>query len=343
MYRYSSVSLMDMRPQVSIITDEIETRVLRRLREDTGWGGSDSKRIEGASSSSASGPDDSTLWLSTRGVTAYPHYDTSDNVFVQLWGTKTFRIAKPSYLSAESTGGALFPSLHPRYRQILDLEAYRDEPSDVVEVIRLNAGDLLYLPAYYLHEVISETASTSINFWTHSDAFLRSERLFKAALPFEIDFPTALRKRVVVLFVETLLVTSNLVISMGAPRNDKADDEDTCDGNSDAAAAARTFVRERLWRARYLDAFREAETTTNGKVAPPPCFVDADAGEGISGVSDALRVAIVDRARDVHAELLRAIEPASIRELYALNFVEHLSLWAVGPDEIFRFLEACFG
>jgi hypothetical protein len=114
------------------------------------------------------------LWVGSPFTTATPHYDSYHNLVVQVFGSKRWRIAPPAGLLHHS----IYPLGHPSARQlqnttadILALETGVDEGAcsrdsddndlrggqcgallEAFEVV-LNQGDVLALPAYWLHEV----------------------------------------------------------------------------------------------------------------------------------------------------------------------------------------------
>lgn len=94
------------------------------------------------------------VWIGGAGVTASAHYDTSDNMYLQLDGQKTFYLSKIESAHEHSL-------LHPHFRRA------QVEPK-VDLVARLEPGDVLYLPPYMYHRVVSDTEglSMSVNTWT---------------------------------------------------------------------------------------------------------------------------------------------------------------------------------
>jgi jumonji domain-containing protein 7 len=107
------------------------------------------------------------LWFGSAGNVTPLHFDVSNNLFAQLHGCKRMVLFSPHdtpYLSpypvqsnmrhvsnvdAESPDTNLFPA----YAHAAPIS------------LELNAGELLFLPAYWWHQVRSLTASISINFW----------------------------------------------------------------------------------------------------------------------------------------------------------------------------------
>jgi len=165
------------------------------------------------------------LWAGSAGATCAPHYDTEDNFFLQLQGKKTFIITEPAAHDLFQPYSSLHPRWRQaRNSQVLtpeDIrEAYRvavvalrnstrqtvipqanaipgmkknvKQPRQVMPMpqtweITLDTGDMLFLPAYYFHAVISDgEGSVSINAWLPSQAAQIAQRISKEV---ELPFP----------------------------------------------------------------------------------------------------------------------------------------------------------
>jgi hypothetical protein len=151
------------------------------------------------------------LWLSSKGVTASPHYDMEHNFFVQLNGTKRFILSAPIHYDVFRP----FSFLHPCWRQssrndLLNVSAIRsssnfserkrtkkksnsptptdsmaycpqesDETSDTsVHEVILHAGQLLYIPPFFYHSVTAlDEYSVSLNSWVGSEYVQTAENL----------------------------------------------------------------------------------------------------------------------------------------------------------------------
>ncbi len=127
------------------------------------------------------------FWFGGANVTAYTHYDTSHNLHLVVYGRKKFVIFPPSS-HAELI---LYPSLHQFYRQVqrdvLSPEVIPELTSSPLEVI-LSPGEVLYLPPYWFHCVISLETTISLNVWSNSEVFLVMEDIFAAPIPFEEEW-----------------------------------------------------------------------------------------------------------------------------------------------------------
>jgi hypothetical protein len=109
------------------------------------------------------------IWIGPAGTLTPLHRDASDNFFAQIWGKKHFVLAAPhnrKYLYAWSTtptGGLDGCDFNPEEP---DFDRFPLAQNATCISITLGAGNLLYLPEGWFHQVRSETTSLSVNFWT---------------------------------------------------------------------------------------------------------------------------------------------------------------------------------
>jgi hypothetical protein len=114
------------------------------------------------------------LWLGPGNTKAPLHMDPDDNFFMQLMGSKKFYLYSPSdtkFLYANSPF-----SKSPEFSQViannLDLSAYPNSKYAKLIEVHINAGEILFLPAYWWHEVVNGLGnSISINFWCRTKFF----------------------------------------------------------------------------------------------------------------------------------------------------------------------------
>jgi hypothetical protein len=93
------------------------------------------------------------LWMGPGGTTSVLHHDTTCVWFCQLVGRKRYRLVAPwqrAALDAEITDG---------WDSALDLDG-----GVAVREASLDAGDALYIPTGWWHEVVAETPSISVSF-----------------------------------------------------------------------------------------------------------------------------------------------------------------------------------
>lgn len=114
-------------------------------------------------------------WLSAPTVTTPLHYDLMDNFYAQVAGRKRFLLFPPSaHWSAR-----IHSTLHPSSRQShLDLEnetqlaqypeLMAELRASATEVV-LEPGDVLFIPALWLHHVTTVGDELSMSISTHSD------------------------------------------------------------------------------------------------------------------------------------------------------------------------------
>ena len=127
------------------------------------------------------------FWFGKENVTAYTHYDTSQNLHAMVYGKKTFLLFPPSAYTELN----LHPCLHQFYRQvhtdILDANVAKSLQTKPLKVV-LNQGEVLYIPPYWFHCVITMETSISLNVWSNSRAFLTMENIFALPIPFEEEW-----------------------------------------------------------------------------------------------------------------------------------------------------------
>ncbi len=107
------------------------------------------------------------IWMGSAGNLTKAHYDTEDNINVQLRGRKEFILYpaeqldalyphKPwEYMSNFAQVDLASPDLErfPRFRHATPMRAV------------LEPGDFLYIPLYWWHQVHTLEASLNVNFW----------------------------------------------------------------------------------------------------------------------------------------------------------------------------------
>ncbi|NIE76380.1 cupin [Pantoea sp. Ap-967] len=111
------------------------------------------------------------IWIGPKGTLTPLHRDDTDNLFAQVWGHKSFILAAPHHRPALGTwstapkGGLDGCDFNP------DAPDYQRFPeARTVPFLRvlLEAGDLLFLPEGWFHQVESVSTSLSVNFWVNS-------------------------------------------------------------------------------------------------------------------------------------------------------------------------------
>jgi hypothetical protein len=110
------------------------------------------------------------IWMGSAGNVTKAHYDTEDNINVQLRGRKEFILFPGTqldelyprsawdYMSNFSSVEIASPDLgrHPRFRGATPMRAI------------IEPGDFLYIPIYWWHQVHTLEASLNVNFWWQS-------------------------------------------------------------------------------------------------------------------------------------------------------------------------------
>jgi outer membrane protein assembly factor BamB/orotate phosphoribosyltransferase len=108
------------------------------------------------------------IWLGVAGTVTPLHCDFDDNLFIQLWGSKHFRMYPPhdhEHLYVREANPALHASRFDP--EVSDFETFpAAKHATQVECV-VEEGDLLYVPSGWFHHVRALTLSLSANRWTH--------------------------------------------------------------------------------------------------------------------------------------------------------------------------------
>jgi ribosomal protein L16 Arg81 hydroxylase len=114
------------------------------------------------------------LWIGPGNTKAPLHMDPDDNFFMQLMGSKKFYLYSPSDTKSLYANSPFSKS--PEFSQViasnLDLTAYPNLKHAKLIEVRINTGEILFLPAYWWHEVVNGAEnSISINLWCSTKFF----------------------------------------------------------------------------------------------------------------------------------------------------------------------------
>lgn len=111
------------------------------------------------------------IWIGPKGTLTPLHRDDTDNLFAQVWGQKKFTLAAPHHREAlgtwstAPTGGLDGCDFNP---DAPDYQRFPTARNVTFLRVTLEAGDLLFLPEGWFHQVESVSTSLSVNFWVNS-------------------------------------------------------------------------------------------------------------------------------------------------------------------------------
>jgi hypothetical protein len=167
------------------------------------------------------------IWLGSKGSSTQAHFDSPHNFFVQVNGTKEFTFFMPPQEDDHHVGMAdlyFYPYLHPRARksQVLGIgsfKAWDDEDGGGIPTlfprarnvdrrrltVKLEAGDVLYVPPFLPHHVVAASASIGINVFSQSKENILMEDIEHMPLPFEGDWEPALFQAATQLWIVQIL------------------------------------------------------------------------------------------------------------------------------------------
>lgn len=113
------------------------------------------------------------MWMGTGGTITRAHYDSYDNVFVQLVGRKYVRLLardQEEFLYVDQGGGLASQAAQGNMSAVPDLEQVDLERFPLMakaafSEVLLEPGDALFIPAGMWHHVRSLSVSVSVSFW----------------------------------------------------------------------------------------------------------------------------------------------------------------------------------
>jgi len=120
---------------------------------------------ESAAAHRHSTPAHSSMWVGGKGSTTQAHYDVLNNIFVQVYGRKRFRLWGPQAHAMLR----VFPDAHPRARKARVLvDGCRTVLAPPEVDVTLEAGQALFIPAFWFHHVEALSCSVSVNVFSEN-------------------------------------------------------------------------------------------------------------------------------------------------------------------------------
>ena len=102
------------------------------------------------------------LWMGIGPTTSSFHYDNSHNILVVLQGRKTVRLLSPEHTAVLQPFPATSLAQGSNHCHASDVPAALDT---AVATATLEAGDALFIPEGWWHEVRSDAGTVALNFW----------------------------------------------------------------------------------------------------------------------------------------------------------------------------------
>ncbi|MGW6425538.1 cupin-like domain-containing protein [Nocardia sp. NPDC055053] len=100
------------------------------------------------------------VWVGPAGARTGAHYDLLGNIAVAIRGNKRFRIAPPGFVEgADALSAKYDPWARLSARPLAEIAAVSTNSEKSLFEIELQAGDALYVPDHWWHEVYNRSAS----------------------------------------------------------------------------------------------------------------------------------------------------------------------------------------
>ena len=261
-------------------------------------------------------------WFGGVNVTAYTHYDTSHNFHAVVLGRKRFLLFPPS----SHTVLKLYPSIHELYRQVQTDVLNLTQPefnellshTDIYEVV-LTQGEVLYIPPYWFHCVVTLRPTVSLNVWSHSSAFLAMEDVYALPIPFEEVWGHVKMMRVLQHFL-------TVIVEDALPHYENTS----------------LFVSEAVL-SRYEPMFARLDSASNERLktlADVFCL-----RSHIGKLLDMPNLHPVTKGAARISEIFKTMHPIATREINLANYFEHAAWRIVGNKNVAvvpHYFKRCF-
>lgn len=123
------------------------------------------------------------LWIGAGGTHTPLHHDTDNSMFCQVRGRKRFRLAPPESLALLDGSRGVYSHWDPR-----DDDAVGAGPEPLIELV-IEAGEALFLPAGWWHQVDALTPSISVTVlefaWPNDFGWYRPGSWLRGSVDFE--------------------------------------------------------------------------------------------------------------------------------------------------------------
>jgi hypothetical protein len=243
------------------------------------------------------------FWGGTEGVLATAHYDAVYNVYTQLAGTKKIKLIPPGKADLLFVHGRFHPhACQSRIRNVTEGNVWHSDfriddalhlnnvanhpcsqPSstsimqtgvspessnvlnDVIE-FTLEAGDVLFIPPFWIHETEAVTASASVSFWWDAPQLQVMDDVYALPLPFEDSWNAEMMHAAAANFAVALVnaISADVHLAIKEQKKDASEtcrsrtdeNEDVglkCDPVSDASLVAQASFVLTLLRNRYME------------------------------------------------------------------------------------------
>ncbi|MFC9967441.1 cupin-like domain-containing protein [Nocardia ignorata] len=104
------------------------------------------------------------VWVGPAGARTGAHYDLLGNIAVAIRGTKRFRIAPPGFVEdADALSAKYDPLARLSARPLAEIAAGATNSGQHLFEVELQAGDALYVPDHWWHEVYNRSPSVLLS------------------------------------------------------------------------------------------------------------------------------------------------------------------------------------
>lgn len=298
------------------------------------------------------------LWLGSPGVVAHTHNDEDPNWAAQIYGHKRWILSPPSeawklypypnmhgFRSQSQVDFKTRNSIDGRARasgSLPDLEDNGDLFPDFGNITAFEAllspGEILYIPPFWYHRVVTEDTSIAVNTWSHLPGGSPHTFMQQVPLPFETDWDLGRKVSGLKIFAEAYLDAFTDLNKHEKPNPSiisptTLDSKQNGDGKKDLAF---NLLRKQ-YNSLFYGAFGRKGAASLEKDLKPLCN-DASLSEFEKNIYDKINSGVYISAL---MEQLTRLKNVDARRLLFLAHFEDAIYALLEPNLIYPFIRDC--
>lgn len=223
------------------------------------------------------------LWLGSPGVVAHTHHDEDPNWAAQIYGHKRWILSPPSeawklypyphmhsFRSQSQVDFKTRESIDGRARasgSLPDLDDNKNLFPDFANITAFEAllspGEIMYIPPFWFHRVVTEDTSIAVNTWSHIPGGSPHSEMELVPLPFERDWDIGRKATALKIFATAYLnAFADINVDYSVPDMLKPSTDDY--KNSGAARDPAFNLLRKQYNALFFGALGRKEAANTG-------------------------------------------------------------------------------
>lgn len=298
------------------------------------------------------------LWLGSPGVVAHTHHDEDPNWAAQIYGHKRWILSPPS----EAWKLYPYPNMHSfrsqsqvdfKTRSSIDGRArasgslpqlddndnlFPDFGNITAFEALLSPGEIMYIPPFWFHRVVTEDTSIAVNTWSHIPGGSPHSYMERVPIPFEADWDLSRKASGLRIFATAYLNAFTALINAGE-KNPEIIAPSTLDSGptADNKDSAYVLLRKQ-YNSLYYGAFGRKAASKLAMDMKTLCF-DPSLSEFEQNMIDKINAG--PYVTDLMEQLARLKNNDARRLLFLAHLEDVIYLVMEDPNLLYPFIRDC--